>query len=164
MANHLPRLPFFEKKRYFLLRLAGMNIKEKCKISGRLTVRPIGAIQNISVGNGVFLNTEIRFGCKDQILIGSNVMIGPRVSFETVNHDLLSTDNQGRKAFTKPIVVEDNVWIACGAIILPGVTIRKGAIVAAGAVVNKDVEAYTIVGGVPAKFIKSIQHDVVSNY
>jgi acetyltransferase-like isoleucine patch superfamily enzyme len=55
---------------------------------------------------------------------------------------------------TRPITVEDNVWIATGAMILPGVTIGEGAVVAAGAVVTKDVEPWTVVGGNPARFIK----------
>ena len=56
--------------------------------------------------------------------------------------------------FVSPVVIKDNVWIATGAIILPGVTIGEGAVVGAGAVVTKDVEPWTVVGGNPAKFIK----------
>ena len=55
---------------------------------------------------------------------------------------------------TKPITIKDNVWVATGAIVLPGVTIGEGAVVAAGSVVTKDVEPWTVVGGNPAKFIK----------
>lgn len=60
------------------------------------------------------------------------------------------------ESYVAPIVIEDNAWIAIGAIILPGVTIGKGSIVSAGAVVTKDVPPYTVVGGVPAKFIKKL--------
>jgi len=64
---------------------------------------------------------------------------------------------KGRGRISKPIVVEGEVWIGCGAIILQGVTIGRGAVVTAGAVVNKNVESLTVVGGVPAKIINRIQ-------
>ena len=157
IANHLPRLSFFDEWRYVILSLAGMDIRGKCKIWGPLTIRPIGGIKNIVIEEGAFLNTEIRFGCpKDKIVIGSNVQVGPGVAFETVNHGLLYIEEQGRGTSTKPIVVHEGVWIGAGAIILQGVSIGRGAVVTAGAVVTKDVEPFTVVGGVPSKFLKKI--------
>jgi acetyltransferase-like isoleucine patch superfamily enzyme len=88
------------------------------------------------------------------ITIEDDVMIGPRVNLVTENHPL---DPANRKALiAKPILIRRNAWIGAGVTILPGVTIGENAIVAAGAVVSKDVEDNTIVGGVPAKFIRSI--------
>lgn len=75
--------------------------------------------------------------------------------FETVSHGLIYEIGAGRGSVTKPINVEDEVWIGAGCIITQGVTLGKGAVVAAGAVVTKDVESYAVVGGTPAKFIKS---------
>lgn len=80
-------------------------------------------------------------------------MIGPHVSLLTVNHDF---DNLWSLS-GKPIILKKNAWIAAKATILPGVTVGEGAVVAAAAVVTKDVEPYTIVGGNPAKLIKRIK-------
>ena len=96
----------------------------------------------------------------DSITIGKNVLVGPRVMFETVNHGLIFIPDKGRDTSTRPIVISDEVWIGAGAIILQGVTVGRGSVIAAGAVVNKDVEAWTLVGGVPAKLIRRIDHDV----
>jgi acetyltransferase-like isoleucine patch superfamily enzyme len=81
-------------------------------------------------------------------------MIGPKVSLITENHPV---DPANRKSLDlAKIVIKKNAWIGAGAIILPGVTVGENAIVAAGAVVNKDVADNTIVAGVPAKKIKNI--------
>jgi acetyltransferase-like isoleucine patch superfamily enzyme len=86
------------------------------------------------------------------INIEDNVLIGPKVNLITENHP---TDPTQRKSLIlQPIHIKNNAWIGAGATILPGVTIGENSIVAAGAVVNKDVPANTIVGGVPAKIIK----------
>lgn len=87
-------------------------------------------------------------------MIGRNVQIGPNVSFETVSHGLKFDPGKGRGDIVRPIVVEDEVWIAAGAIITGGVTIGRGAVVAAGAVVSRDVAPGAVVGGVPARELK----------
>jgi acetyltransferase-like isoleucine patch superfamily enzyme len=160
LANNLPRMRIFDKIRFVVYRLAGLTIKGKCTIWGPLTIRPIGAAKNIEIGKGSFINTEIRFGVpNDKVIIGENVQIGPRVMFETVNHGLRYIPGKGRGGWTKPIIIEDEVWIGGGSIITQGVTIGRGSVVAAGAVVTKDVEANVIVGGVPAKFIRKIESE-----
>jgi maltose O-acetyltransferase len=90
------------------------------------------------------------------VTIGNDVQIGPRVMFETVSHDLEYVPGRLRKSQTKPIVVEDGVWIGAGAIVTQGVTIGRGAVIAAGAVVTSDVPANTVAGGVPARTIRAI--------
>lgn len=133
-----------------------MKIKGKCNLWGPFTIRPIGGVKNIEIGEDTFINTDIRFGVpKDKVTIGSRVQIGPRVMFETVSHGLIYEIGAGRGSVTKPIIVEDEVWIGAGCIITQGVTLGKGAVVAAGAVVTKDVESYAVVGGTPARFIKN---------
>lgn len=157
IANHFTRIRMMDSYRHLLFRLSGVEIKGKAHVQGPLIIRPIGKASNISIGKGTFLNTNIRFGCpKDKISIGNLCQIGPNVSFETVNHGLIYQPEIGRGMFTKPIVIEDQVWIGCGAIILQGVRIGKGAVVAAGAVVRSDVAPMTVVGGVPAKLIKTL--------
>lgn len=157
LGNTLPRFDWCDNIRYLFYRMAGMKVSEDVKFFGPITVRPLGGIQNISIKKGTFLNTDTRFGCPQQIInIGSNCQIGPRVSFETVNHELKYCEHHGRNDIILPIVVKDEVWIGCGAIILPGVTIGKGAVIASGAVVTKDVLPMTVVGGIPAKVIKTL--------
>ena len=88
------------------------------------------------------------------IIIEDNVLIGPKVNLITENHPL---DPVNRRALIcKPIIIKRNAWIGAAATILPGVIIGENAVVAAGAVVSKDVAANTIAGGVPAKHIKNI--------
>lgn len=111
-----------------------------------------------------FLNNEIAAGT----IIGSFCSIATGVKIGVMNHptEYISTNpflyyssrgmvEKDRKIFQKsPVVIEDDVWIGANVVILPGVTVHRGAILAAGAVVNLDVEPYTIAGGVPAKAIK----------
>lgn len=161
LANHLPRIKLLDYGRFILYKLAGVKIAGKALIFGPLTIRPIGCAKNISIGDGTFLNTHIRFGCpKDSVIIGRNCLIGPNVMFETTEHSLAYVPGVGRSRYNKPITVEDEVWIGAGAIILSGVTVGRGAVVAAGSVVTKDVSPLTLVGGVPAKVIKKIEPDV----
>jgi acetyltransferase-like isoleucine patch superfamily enzyme len=108
----------------------------------------------IRIGKNVFINHACT--CLDMggIIIEDDVLIGPKVNLITENHPL---DPANRKALIcKPIVVKRNAWIGAAATIMPGVTIGENAVVAAGAVVSKDVPANTVVGGIPAKFIKLI--------
>lgn len=164
IANYLPRLSWSDKIRYLFLRMAGMKI-EKSTIWGPVVVRPLGGVKNITIGAGTFLNTETRFGVpSDKVTIGKNVQIGPRVSFETVNHGLKFIPGRGRGAWTKPITILDEVWIGAGSIILQGVTIGRGSVVACGSVVSKDVPPGVIVGGVPAKIIRKIEDEDVSQF
>jgi acetyltransferase-like isoleucine patch superfamily enzyme len=108
----------------------------------------------ITIGKNVFINHACSFLDMGGITIENDVLIGPRVNIVTENHPLDPTDR--RALVTQPVVIKRNAWIGAGATILPGVTIGENAVVAAGAVVSKDVAANTIVGGVPAKFIKAI--------
>ena len=107
-----------------------------------------------SIGKNVFINHACSFLDLGGITIEDDVLIGPRVNLVTENHP--ADPAERRSLITKPIVIRRNAWIGANATILPGVTIGENAIIAAGAVVSKDVPANTIVGGIPAKFIKSI--------
>ena len=88
------------------------------------------------------------------ITLEDNVLIGPKVNLITENH-LLNPDDR-KSLVCKPIVIKRNAWIGAAATILPGVTIGENSVVAAGAVVTSDVPSNTVVGGIPAKFIKNI--------
>ena len=110
--------------------------------------------KNITVGERVFINSGCCFQDQGGIEIGDDVLIGQQVVIATLNHDL-HPEKRGNM-LPKPVKIGNKVWIGAHATILPGVTIGDGAVVAAGAVVTKDVPANAVVAGVPAKIIKEI--------
>src|SRR5512139_311062 len=113
--------------------------------------------QNIYIGDRVFLNVLCTILDCNEVHIGHHVMIGPAVQIYTAAHHLqVETRNQGLEV-AKPIVIEDNVWIGGGAILLPGVRIGRNAVVGAGAVVPRDVPPNTVVAGNPARVIRKIE-------
>ena len=110
--------------------------------------------RHIQIGKNVFINHACTFLDLGGITIEDEVQIGPKVNIITENHPV---DPSQRKMLNlKSVLVKRNVWIGAAATLLPGVTVGENAIVAAGAVVNKDVAANTIVGGIPARMIKAI--------
>jgi acetyltransferase-like isoleucine patch superfamily enzyme len=111
--------------------------------------------RHIQIGKNVFINHACTFLDLGGITIEDDVQIGPKVNVITENHPV---DPSLRKMLNlKSVVIKRNAWIGAAATILPGVTIGENAIVAAGAVVHKDVAANTIVGGIPARIIKTIE-------
>jgi acetyltransferase-like isoleucine patch superfamily enzyme len=138
--------------RPWLLRRAGVDVGHAVAVMPRIQVTS----GQLSIGKGVFINTDCRFACGGGITIGDHCQISARVSFETISHQLLPILDGKRPSHPAPIVVENNVWIGSGAILLPGITVGEGAVVAAGAVVTEDVRPFTVVGGVPAKVIKDL--------
>jgi acetyltransferase-like isoleucine patch superfamily enzyme len=110
--------------------------------------------KNITIGKNVFINSGCHFQDQGGITIGDNSLIGHNVVLATINHDLEPENN--RKNHYAPIMLGKHVWIGSNATVLAGVTIGDWAVVAAGAVVTKDVPAYTVVGGVPAKVLKTV--------
>lgn len=124
---------------------ANVNWGTKIRITNEISIGNNSGIGDRSIING-------------PIEIGENVMMSPEVWIMTVNHCADRIDiPMNRQGFTSPkkVIIGNDVWIGARTIILPGVKIGEGSIVAAGSVVTKDVLPYTIVGGVPAKVIKS---------
>ena len=113
--------------------------------------------KNITIGKDVFINSGCHFQDQGGIEIGDGALIGHNVVLATINHDLNPKEN--RKNHYAAIKIGAHVWIGSNATILPGVTIGDYAVVAAGAVVTRDVPAMTVVGGVPARVLKAIQEE-----
>ena len=116
---------------------------------------PIG--EGLVMGNNSNIGPYNYIGCSGKITIGDNVMLAPRVSIYAENHvfDNPNITIKAQGVSKMDVVIEDDCWIAANAVILAGVTIGKGSVVAAGSVVNEDVPAFSVVAGVPARVIKS---------
>lgn len=112
---------------------------------------------SFSIGKNSVINGKCRMDNKSSISIGENVSVSQEVMILSADHDPDSPDFKGRDL---PVIVADYVWIGSRAIIMPGVTLGKGAVVAAGSVVTKNVQPYEIVGGVPAKLLRMRSSDL----
>jgi acetyltransferase-like isoleucine patch superfamily enzyme len=107
----------------------------------------------LSIGEGTYINGS-RITAKEKVIIGKHCTIAPEVLI--MDSDFHDLNDHSKEGISQPIIIEDHVWIATRAIILRGVHIGTHAVIAAGAVVTKDVAPYTVVGGNPAKFIKQL--------
>ena len=115
--------------------------------------------EKLTIGSSCWFNLGCIFDLGDTITIGNNVAFGHQVMLMTGTHELGTGARRAGPYETAPITIEDGAWIAARATILPGVTVGKGAIVAAGAMVTKDVPPHTLVGGVPAKMIRKLEDE-----
>lgn len=112
--------------------------------------------RGLTIGNNVSISSYVVITTAGTVRIGNNVLIGYDAKILSANHRI----PEGRGIIfgaghdCKPVIIEDEVWIGANAVVLPGVRIGRGAVVAAGAVVTKDVAPFTIVGGIPAKLIR----------
>jgi acetyltransferase-like isoleucine patch superfamily enzyme len=114
--------------------------------------------KHIKIGKNVFINHACSFLDLGGITIEDDVLIGPRVNITTENHPIDPTKR--KDLVLRRVLIKRNAWIGAGATILPGVTVGENSIVAAGAVVNRDVPPNTIVGGIPAKPLRTILANV----
>jgi maltose O-acetyltransferase len=113
--------------------------------------------RNIHIGDHVYLNFSCTVFDNNEVHIGHHVMIGPVVQIYTVAHAVHAESRIRGEEVAKPIVIEDNVWLGGGAILLPGVRVGRNAVVGAGAVVTRSVPANTVVVGNPARVIREIE-------
>lgn len=138
--------------RDLLSQITGSGIDESVAV---FTPLYINYGKNTKIGKNVFINFDCVFLDLGGITIEDNVLIAPKVSLLSEGHPVSPNDRQS--LVPGHIHIRENAWIGAGATILPGVTIGENAVVAAGAVVSKDVHANTVVGGVPAKRLKAIE-------
>jgi acetyltransferase-like isoleucine patch superfamily enzyme len=139
-------IPFYGIRHWYLRRVL------------RIAIGPQSAIHmgcfftgnNIHIGGDTVINRDTYLDGRGKLTIGSKVAISPNAYILTLDHD---PQSGSFSAVPVSVVIEDYAWIGARAMVLPGVTIRKGAVIGAGAVVTKDVEEFSIVAGVPAKTI-----------
>ena len=138
--------------RRFFYRISGIKI-------GKGSTIHMGAVfynsRNIEIGADTIVGERAVLDGRDKLIIGNHVDIASEVIIYNGQHDI---NDESFKAVFAPVLIEDYVFIGPRAIILPGITIKKGAVVGAGAVVTKDVEEFKVVGGVPAKEIGERQN------
>ncbi len=116
--------------------------------------------KNIFIGDDFTGNFNLTILDIREVYIGNHVMIGPNTLITTVGHPLSPKARRGYMAKAAPVRIGNDVWIGGNVTILPGVTIGNNVVVAAGAVVTKDVPDNSLVGGVPARLIREIENDV----
>ena len=160
-ASMIPSYFIFNKSRIFLYRLAGATIGIGVRIDGNMSISPSSrspTAKNIRIGDGTYANYGLRISARfETVTIGSMCLFGPEVVLETSTHSTSEWNGYYRRLMSAPIHIGDRVWVGARAVILPGVTIDDEAIIAAGAVVVRDVPARVIVGGVPAKIIRTLE-------
>lgn len=111
---------------------------------------------NITTGENFYANHGVVILDAAAVTIGSDVLLGPGVNISTASHPLDAERRRQKLEIAQPISIGNNVWVGMGAQILGGVTIGDNAVIAAGAVVTKDVAKNTLVAGVPAKFVRDL--------
>ncbi|MGJ8761390.1 MAG: putative colanic acid biosynthesis acetyltransferase [Polaribacter sp.] len=141
-------MPFFKKWRIFLLKIFGARIGKGCKVMASVK---IWAPWNLEMGDYVAIGFDSFCYNPAKIIIGNRVSISQRTHLCSASHDITKKENP---LIVATIVIKDRSWVAADAFVGMGVTIGKGAVVGARSAVFKDVDAWTVVGGNPAKFIK----------
>lgn len=134
--------------RCFLLRLFGAKIGKGVRVQGSVKVwQP----WKLKIGAGSWIDGGVSLYSVDEITIGSNAVVSEGAFICTATHDISS---EVFELVTKPIGIADSAWICARAVVMPGVSIAEGAVVAAGAIATKNVSPWTVVAGNPAKEVK----------
>lgn len=155
LLNHFfAHVPIWNIRRLYL-RLLGVKIGHGSQIDMNNVI--MGRLTKLSIGENTHINRECILNVNGGLVIGSRVSISHRVALITGGHEINSSSFE---TIRKPIIIQDYVWIGINATVLSGVTIGKGAIVCAGAIVTKDVLPYSIVAGIPAKIIGIRMHEL----
>ncbi|HEY8087899.1 MAG TPA: DapH/DapD/GlmU-related protein [Polyangiaceae bacterium] len=142
----------FNRLRTALLRALGVRIGKASLVGGALRLTGSGSLRDLlTIGPGCYLTGRLHVDLSAPVTIGARVYMGYDVELLTVNHAIGGPAQRCGERVYAPIEIGDGVWIASRAVILPGVRVGPGAVVAAGAVVSRDVPPNVLVGGVPAR-------------
>jgi len=162
ITGTLPQLSF-NRVRTAILRAGGLEIGRGSLVMGPLTISGDGDwTLLLSVGVDTFISGPLRINLGGEVRIGDRVNIGHDVCLLTVHHGIGPDSRRAGSSECRPIVVEDGVWIASRATVLPGVRVGAGAVIAAGAVVTCDVPPGVLVAGVPARVVRDLGEPVES--
>jgi maltose O-acetyltransferase len=150
----------FSRTRTTILRLAGLRIGQHSLFQASVRLTGDDDLhKHVTVGKGTIVTGRLHLDLGATITIGNQVRIGHDVSLLTVSHEIGTEGQRCAKAEFGPIEIGNGAWIASRVVILPNVSIGAGAVVAAGAVVTRDVAPNTLVGGVPARLIRVLTSD-----
>ena len=156
ILNFIPKYAG-SRLRVRLLRLAGFKIDKSTFLSGTPTIAGSEAFyDNLLIGEDCYININCHFDVSAPITIGDGVSIGHSVLILTNSHEMGTAVRRAGDLIAKPVHIGSGTWLGARCTILPGMTIGEGSVVAAGAMVTKDVPPHTIVAGVPAKIIKQL--------
>jgi maltose O-acetyltransferase len=159
VANGFPQFSF-NQMRTAILRAGKIKIGKGSLVMGEIYISGEGDWPSLfSVGDNTFITGPLRVNLGGAVRVGSNVNIGHNVMLLAVDHQIGPPWRRAGWSEHAEIVIHDGAWIGSGAVILPGVSVGAGAVIAAGAVVAADVPPHTMVGGVPAKILKSLNED-----
>ncbi len=153
--NWINRIPSHVVRRVWYVRVMGFDIHPETSLLMGTTFDTRG---RLTIGRHSVVKEKFRLDKRRRLTIGSNVSISSEVMILTATHDVQSPTFAGMDS---PVVIDDYVWIGARAIILPGVRLGRGSVVAAGSVVTGDVPENAIVGGVPARPIGSRQAELI---
>jgi len=151
----LSGFPSMHVRNFVLRTFYGMDIARGAVLMGNFRLRRPSRIQ---IGKGTVVGERVELDGRASLFIGEHVNISSEVMIYTLQHDYKQPGFENSGA---PVIVEDYVWLSTRSILLPGIRVGKGAIVAAGSVVTKDVPAFAVVAGIPAKQIGTRPEDVL---
>ncbi len=154
----------FNRVRTSLLRTLGFRIAATSCFAGSVHVTGSGSLgDQLSIGPGCHFTGPLHIDLTAPVSIGAGVYMGYDVMLLTADHELGDSAQRCGRRIYRGISIEDGVWICSRAVILPGVRIGKGSVVAAGAVVTKDVPPHLLVGGVPARPVRNLNDAALVN-
>lgn len=159
ISHALPQFSF-NRTRTAFLRATGVRIGTGSRIMGALDVTGPGDMRELfSIGDASFISCPLHVDLGAAVRIGDHVQLGHDVVLLTIDHKIGPSGGRCGGQAAAPIEIGDGVWIASRVTILPGVSIGRGAVVAAGAVVSRDVAPNTLVAGVPARLVRDLEVD-----
>jgi maltose O-acetyltransferase len=157
IANRIPQLSF-NQLRTAILRAGKLRIGAGSLVMGDINVFGEGDWSSmLSIGTDTYITGPLHINLAAPVRIGNRVNIGCEVTILTVDHRIGDESRRAGWSMREPITIEDGVWIASRVTLLPGVSIGTGAVVAAGAVVRRDVPPHTLVAGVPARILRDLR-------